>query len=101
VLLRADGKAFNFTTQGWDSLPSTGIPPAANFLTLTQPVTAGPIAANWFGTLPTIASSVGNVSGVVVSLDATGNVLAQLNAYPAEWLDTSPGAHGGYAGPGR
>ena len=97
VLLRSDGKVFNFTSQGWDTLPSGGVPPTANVFPLTNPVANGPLSANWFGTFANIPSNVDNVTACVMSLDGNGGVKEQIDSYPMQYVNYVLGTRGGFS----
>jgi len=96
ALLRADGKLYNFSTEGWDAIPDTDMPTAQNILRLAQPITKGPLSNNWFGTLPDVASGTDNIVAIALSLDSSGKPIAQIDQWPAPYLSLSLVGRGGF-----
>lgn len=73
--IRSDGRVYNFSgTQGWDVLPSTGIPAAANLQPMMSPYGAGPLKYQQVAVIPDIVSGSGSVALVTFTADAAGNL---------------------------
>jgi hypothetical protein len=71
---RADLKVYNFTTQGWDALPSTVIPAAANLQAMTPFATAGPLVGQQVAQVPSVISGGGGVAFFTFTSNADGSL---------------------------
>lgn len=97
VAVRPDGKVFNFKTNGWDVLPTGGGPAADNIVKCVKPISEGPLAQNAFVTLPDVPSDVEGVVASIVQLDAAGKVIAQIDQWPAPYVNYMTGVRGGFS----
>jgi hypothetical protein len=73
-VLRYDSKVYNFTTQGWDVLPSTGVPAAANLQSMTAEATTGPLSSQQIASVPEIVSISGGVAFVTFTTGTDGSL---------------------------
>lgn len=96
VYLRADGKVYNFTSAGWDAVPPSGVIPPTSIQPITKPLSAGPLASNFFFAFPDIASNIDNVEACVVALDPGGLILSQIDQWPSPYLALSLAGRGGF-----
>jgi hypothetical protein len=94
---RNDGKVYNFTTQGWDSLPANGVPTTDQFRALTRFATSGVLAKQQSVVLPDIVTATDGVWAAVYSLDGTGCIIEQVDLLPSPFLNYVWGTRGGYS----
>lgn len=87
--LRYDSKLYNFTTQGWDAIPSTGIPAPANLQAMTPAATTGPLVNQQIAQVPEVVSVIGGIAFLTFTTD-TGGVLHQIDCINVIDLIESP-----------
>jgi hypothetical protein len=95
-ICRNDGKIYNFTSQGWDALPSNGVPTQNQYQALTRFSTTGPLNHQWSIALPDVVSATDGMWAPIFSLDSSGNIIEQIDLLPSPYLNYVWGTRGGW-----
>lgn len=81
VVCRKDKTLYNFATQGWDAIPTNGVPDASHVQPLGAFTTTGPLASQQFIDLPDVVTQTPGIWVAVMALDANGVPTSQVDCY--------------------